>query len=57
MEVKELKKQLRELRREMKAAGIKRTSCFNGGLDHETYRYNARCFELDTMIRKAEGRL
>ena len=54
-EVKELKRQLRELRKEMRAAGIKKTSPFNGGLDMETYRYNARRFELETKIKSEES--
>lgn len=47
-------KELREVRREMKAMGIRRTSCFNGGLDRETYRYNARCFALETDLKTAK---
>lgn len=51
-EYKILKNELKELRREMKTFGIKKTSCFNGGLDAETYRYNSRIFELETKLGK-----
>ena len=54
-EVKELKRQLRELRKDMRSAGIKKTSPFNGGLDMETYRFNARRFELETKIKSEES--
>ena len=50
--LKDLQKKLRELRAEMRAAGIKKTSPFNGGMDMPTYRANARRFELETMIQQ-----
>ena len=46
--LKEIKADIRETRKEMKAKGIKRTSCFNGGLYGEVYSYNARMFALET---------
>jgi hypothetical protein len=49
-----IQRQLRALRSEMKVAGVKKTSCFNGGLDRETYRYNARRFELETNLATAK---
>ena len=52
---KTVAKELRQLRQEMMANGVKRISCFNGGLDPVTYRYNARAFELETKIKRAEG--
>lgn len=55
-ERKMLRRQLRELRADMKARGIKRTSCFNGGLDTDTYRANARCFELETRLKQYTAR-
>lgn len=48
----QLKKELRETRREMKEKGIRKTSCFNGGLSPDEYRLNARLFELKTKIEK-----
>lgn len=55
-DAKEIAKQLRALRAEMRASGIKKTSCFNGGMDRETYRYNARRFELETNLAEAKRR-
>jgi hypothetical protein len=49
-EIQELKAERKEIRSEMKLRGIKKTSCFNGGLDSETYRLNARLFELNTKL-------
>ena len=48
--VKELKAEIRATRAEMRERGIKRVSCFNGGLDSETYRLNARMFALQTEL-------
>ena len=56
MTVKEIRAEIRTLKSEMKAAGIKKTSCFNGGLTPETYRYNARLFELDVWLKNAIAR-
>ena len=47
-----LRRQIRELRAEMRAAGIRKTSCFNGGLDRETYRANAELFRLNTELER-----
>jgi len=47
-DLKAIKSDLRELRKEMRLRGIKRTSCFNGGMDRETQRYNERVFALET---------
>ena len=51
---KEIKTQMRETRKEMKAKGIKRISCFNGGLQGESYSLNARMFQLETELKTAE---
>ena len=51
--VKALKAEIRDLRRAMREAGIKRISCFNGGLDATTYRMNARMFDLETRLKDA----
>ena len=42
MTVQEIKTQIKETRKEMKAMGIKRTSCFNGGLElnHKSAKLN-----------------
>lgn len=51
IELQALQRELRELRREMKDHGIRHISCINGGLDTQTYRANARVFELETKIK------
>ena len=48
---KELRAALRVTRREMKDAGIKRVSCFNGGHSALSYSLNARMFELETKLK------
>ena len=50
----EIRKQIRETRKEMRAKGIKRISCFNGGLSGEVYSLNARMFQLETQLKDAE---
>jgi len=50
-EIQNVKRQLRELRAEMKSLSIKKTSCFNGGMDRETQRYNERRFALETKLK------
>lgn len=54
--IQELKKALREHRAEMRAAGIKKTSCFNGGMDRATQRANERRFALETELKDAQKR-
>lgn len=51
-EVQELRAELRETRAEMRRCHIKRLSCFNGGHTSQSYRLNARCFELETKIKR-----
>ena len=53
MTLQEIKAEIKAVRAEMKAKGIKRTSCFNGGLEGEVYRLNARMFALETARLKA----
>lgn len=55
-DIQTLTRQLRELRAEMKASGITKTSPFNGGMDMRTYRYNSRRFELETKLAAAKKR-
>ena len=50
--LKDAKRELQILRREMREAGVKKTSPFNGGMDELTYRYNARRFALETQIER-----
>lgn len=56
-DLKAIKADLRATRAEMRALGIKRTSCFNGGLDRETQRFNERMFALETEKQDAERRI
>ena len=43
-----IKADLRATRKEMRAKGIKRIACFNGGIHGEVYSLNARMFALET---------
>lgn len=52
--VKEVKAAIRETRAEMRSKGIKRTSCFNGGMHGEVYSLNARMFSLETELQTAQ---
>jgi len=51
--VKGLKAELRELRAEMKRRGVRKISCFNGGLTADESRFNTERFRLETEIAKA----
>lgn len=44
--------QIKAVRAEMKAAGVKRSSFMNGGHSPESYRLNARMFELETVVKR-----
>lgn len=52
MDRKSIQKAIREIRAEMREKGIKRTSCFNGGHTPDSYRLNARLFELETLLKR-----
>lgn len=56
MSVKEVKAAIRETRREMKECGIRRISCFNGGVSPAEYRANSRLFQLSVDLEKAQAR-
>lgn len=56
MTSKEIRAQIRETRKEMRAKGIKRISCFNGGLHGEVYSLNARMFDLETKLQQAKAK-
>lgn len=44
--------ELRDIRKAMKREGVRRISCFNGGLtDRERY-FNGEIFRLETTIKK-----
>lgn len=54
---KEIRKAIQECRAEMRAKGIKRLSMMNGGHSPESYRLNARMFELETYLKRLAPRL
>jgi hypothetical protein len=53
MTSKEIRKELRAVRQEMRERGIKTVSCFNGGLDDGTYRANAMLYRLKINLEQA----
>jgi hypothetical protein len=53
MSSSEIRKQIRETRKEMKAKGIRRIACFNGGLSGEVYSLNAKMFRLELALGDA----
>jgi hypothetical protein len=55
-DIKRIRAAIRETRAEMRAKGIKRISCFNGGLSGEVYSLNARMFQLETELKTAQAR-
>ena len=55
MTAKEIKKQIRELKGEMKRYGIRVSSCFNGGHSIESRRYNEALFALKVKLERAEA--
>lgn len=50
--VKELKKQIRETRKEMKELGVRRTSFMNSGLTPNERCYNEEMFRLETLLKE-----
>ncbi len=53
---KDIRKDLQETKREMRAKGIRRISFMNGGLSGEVYSLNARCFALETELETSAKR-
>jgi hypothetical protein len=53
MTSKDIRKEIQDVRREMKERGIRKVSCFNGGLDASTYQANARLFRLGVKLDNA----
>lgn len=53
MTSKELRKMIRQVKREMKEQGIRRISCFNGDLTLGESIYNSKLFELETYLKDA----
>jgi hypothetical protein len=53
-EVQRIQAEIRETRAEMKELGVRRISCFNGGLSPIEYQFNNRIFQLETQLSKAK---
>lgn len=54
--LKTLRAELRAVKEDMKELGIRRISCFNGGLSNVQWRYNAECFRLESEIKEIQGK-
>lgn len=52
---KEIMKQLREVRKEMRANSVRQISCFNGGLSPEEYRLNSLLFALKMKLERSRS--
>lgn len=52
LKLQEVKREMRGLKAEMKAKGIRRVSCFNGGLTPDEQRCNQAVFQLKTVIAR-----
>ena len=53
-EVKRIKAEIRDTKKEMKERGIRRISFMNAGLTRDESNYNARLFKLKTDLERAE---
>ena len=51
----EIEQEIRETKREMKRLGVRRVSCFNGGLTADENRWNCRLFNLNTEKKTVEA--
>ncbi len=49
-----IKAMIREHKASMKADGIRKTSCFNGGLTVAEYSANKELFALETQLKLAQ---
>lgn len=54
-EAGEIRRDMTAVKAEMKAKGIRRISCFNGGLHGEVYSLNAKMFALETEMKTAQA--
>ena len=52
-DIKEIQKEIRELKREMKSQGIRRISFMNAGLSSQESSYNCRLYQLKLNLEKA----
>lgn len=53
--IKEIKKQIRELKRDMKSQGIPIKSCFNGGHSSASMALNTELFRLKSELSRLEA--
>ena len=51
--IKEIRSDLKQVRQQMCHLGIKRTSCFNGGMTRDAQRFNEKMFALETELKDA----
>ena len=56
MTLAEIERAIRATRKEMRDKGIRRISCFNGGLQGEVYSLNTRMFYLETELKEEKKR-
>ncbi len=52
--VTEIKREISATKKEMRELGVRRISCFNGGLSPAESRYNSRLFQLKCDLERAE---
>lgn len=53
-ESKEIKAAIKQVKADMRAKGIRRISCFNGGLNSDERYYNQWLFNLKTELSKSQ---
>lgn len=52
---KEIKAEIRQVKADMRADGVRTVSCFNGGLTPAEYRYNSTLTRLKVELMRAGG--
>jgi hypothetical protein len=52
MTSEETKKQIADLRKQMRAENVRVISCFNAGLTPQEYLYNSQLFTLKTTLER-----
>jgi len=50
---KAIRTEMTAVKKEMQAKGIRRISCFNGGLSGEVYNLNGKLFRLSVELEEA----
>lgn len=49
--IQEIRIDIRAIKREMRAKGVRRISCFNGGLSADERAFNSQLFNLETELK------